>query len=137
MKFRGEYAFLSNMSSYGFRVDGLWYPTVEHFFQSMKTEKMFQRENIRICKSPVLAKQLGRKVDLRVDWNDIRIEIMCTRLVNKFTQNPALLKKLLDIKTDIIEENTWHDSFWGTYNGAGRNELGKLLMKIRKYYRGK
>jgi len=53
-------------------------------------------------------------------------------LLLKFTQNNTLARKLLDIKGEIEEKNSWNDTFWGTYNGAGENHLGKLLMKIRE-----
>jgi predicted NAD-dependent protein-ADP-ribosyltransferase YbiA (DUF1768 family) len=32
---------------------------------------------------------------------------------------------------ELIEGNTWHDTFWGVCDGIGENNLGRLLMKIR------
>jgi hypothetical protein len=32
---------------------------------------------------------------------------------------------------ELIEDNDWDDTYWGVCNGAGENNLGKLLMKIR------
>lgn len=32
----------------------------------------------------------------------------------------------------IIEGNTWGDTYWGTCNDVGHNHLGKILMKIRE-----
>lgn len=32
---------------------------------------------------------------------------------------------------ELIEGNTWNDTFWGVCNGEGENNLGKLLMKVR------
>ena len=31
----------------------------------------------------------------------------------------------------LIEGNTWHDTFWGVYNGKGLNYLGRILEEIR------
>ena len=31
----------------------------------------------------------------------------------------------------LVEENTWGDSFWGTVNGRGENQLGQILMDVR------
>jgi hypothetical protein len=28
--------------------------------------------------------------------------------------------------------NHWKDTFWGVYNGVGKNMLGKLLMQVRE-----
>ena len=30
-----------------------------------------------------------------------------------------------------VEGNNWNDTFWGVCRGKGRNELGKVLMKVR------
>ena len=53
-------------------------------------------------------------------------------LKEKFHQQPY--KKLLLETGDIYiqEDNYWHDTFWGVYNGQGENALGELLMIIRK-----
>jgi len=51
----------------------------------------------------------------------------------KFMQNPALQKLLLNTGDDpIVEENSWNDTFWGTCNGKGVNNLGKILMNVRR-----
>ena len=31
----------------------------------------------------------------------------------------------------LEEGNTWGDKIWGTVNGQGANNLGKILMQIR------
>jgi predicted NAD-dependent protein-ADP-ribosyltransferase YbiA (DUF1768 family) len=43
----------------------LKYTSVEHYYQSKKTTNMRDQEKIRLCGSPKLAKQLGKKVSLR------------------------------------------------------------------------
>ena len=51
----------------------------------------------------------------------------------KFTKNKDLAKLLKGTgNQELIEGNTWKDTFWGVYNGIGSNHLGKILMKIRK-----
>jgi len=126
MKFRGEYGFLSNF--YSCNVAG--YPSNEHFFQAMKTEDPEERELIRLATTPGKAKRLGRKVTLRADWDEIRLEVMEWGLRKKFS-DPRLFEMLRSIEGDIVEDNNWNDTFWGICDGVGRNELGKLLMKIR------
>jgi len=32
---------------------------------------------------------------------------------------------------ELIEGNTWGDTYWGVCNGVGENKLGKILMGIR------
>ena len=54
----------------------------------------------------------------------------------KFTQNPDLLKKLLDTgDAELVEGNTWGDKVWGVCNDEGENRLGKILMRIRSEIR--
>ena len=53
-------------------------------------------------------------------------------LVSKFKLDKVLRFKLLDTyPAELIEGNTWGDTYWGVCNGAGKNMLGKLLMKLR------
>ena len=54
----------------------------------------------------------------------------------KFEQNEDLQQKLLDTGNAYLEEgNTWGDRVWGTVNGAGANNLDKILMEVRENIR--
>ena len=54
-------------------------------------------------------------------------------LQQKFSKNSILGKKLEATgQQDLVENNTWNDTFWGVCNGKGQNNLGKLLMQVRK-----
>jgi ribA/ribD-fused uncharacterized protein len=99
----------------------------------MKTTDKAERAKILAAKTPAEAKRIGKTVTLRKNWSQIREEVMETGLRAKFQQNPELKKKLIDTgNVDLIEGNTWGDTFWGQVDGKGENKLGKLLMKIRK-----
>jgi predicted NAD-dependent protein-ADP-ribosyltransferase YbiA (DUF1768 family) len=53
-------------------------------------------------------------------------------LIAKFSQNEDIKGKLLATgDTELIEGNTWGDTFWGVCRGEGTNWLGKLLMEVR------
>ena len=53
-------------------------------------------------------------------------------VLEKFKQNPELKQKLLETgNQELIEGNTWNDTFWGVCNGQGQNWLGKILMLAR------
>ena len=131
--FDGEYAFLSNFyPSFITDEDYITYPTVEHYFQAMKTLDKGERFNVAIQATPGKAKRLGRRLDLRPDWEFIKDSIMEKALRIKFS-NPELRKALLNTGDEYLEEgNTWGDQYWGVCNGVGKNTLGKLLMKIRQ-----
>lgn len=133
--FQGEYFFLSNFFYSPVELDGKTYPAVEHAFQAAKTFDHELRQNILQSASPAHAKQLGRKVPLRPDWEQVKFEIMFMLLQQKFTQADLRHKLLITGDAELIEGNTWGDKVWGCvlYKGQwiGKNHLGKLLMKVR------
>jgi len=51
----------------------------------------------------------------------------------KLKQNPYVLKKLLETKEYIIIEDSPKDDYWGWgINRDGKNNLGKIWMKLRE-----
>ncbi|MHA1728009.1 MAG: NADAR family protein [Promethearchaeota archaeon] len=136
-KFRGKYHFLSNFYLSPIEIDEESYPSVEHYFQCMKTTDDLEKQRIKVELKPSKAKQLGRELTLRPDWELIKIEIMEKALRSKF-KIPELKEKLLDTGTATLQEgNVWGDIFWGVdvKTAKGQNHLGKLLMKIREEIR--
>jgi ribA/ribD-fused uncharacterized protein len=82
---------------------------------------------------PGKAKQLGRQVKLRPDWEVVKTAIMEDVVRAKFTQNEELQEKLLATEDRLlIEGNWWKDKIWGVSNGRGENRLGIILMNVRK-----
>ena len=130
--FSGQYAFLSNFYPSPIYYNGLHYPTVEHAYQSMKTEDHGLRVGIAALLTPGEAKKVGRKLKYRDNWEAIKMNIMRACIYDKFTQNRDLAQKLLDTGDSYLTEgNWWGDTFWGVCGGVGRNELGKQLMEMR------
>ena len=130
--FRGKYFFLSNFYQAPVCVDGIIYRNNEAAFQSLKTTDInIRREFAEL--DPSVAKRKGRRIKLRSDWEKIKYIKMYSVCYAKFTQNPDLKEKLLQTGDEILEEgNDWGDKIWGTVNGEGENNLGKILMQIRK-----
>lgn len=128
-RFEGKYRFLSNFSNHPVTFMGLTFKNSEAAFHAMKCPS---RAKEFVDLNPSEAKRLGRKVPLRIDWEETKDCIMRMILKEKFTQNPGLKEKLLETGDAILEEgNTWGDKYWGTVNGKGLNKLGKILMDIR------
>lgn len=123
-----ENRFLGNFYECYVEMDGVIYPTVEHAFQAAKTFDFHDRDTIRAAETPRHAKRIGRSVDLRPDWDDVRVDVMRELLVKKF-ETSELRKKLLATRDAKLESGG--DSFWGLTDGVGFNQLGKLLMEIR------
>lgn len=130
--FRGPYGFLSNFHDCSIQYEGLWYKNAEAAFQSAKTDDVNERLPF-MNYSGREAKKEGRKVTLRSDWNNIRINVMYEICKAKFKDNYELRCKLSDTyPKQLIEGNTWGDTFWGCVSdGKGSNFLGRILMIIR------
>ena len=78
------------------------------------------------------AKQTGRTLSLRPDWETIKLGVMEQLLRQKFTTHAALQDQLKSTRPhSLVEDNTWGDTFWGVCKGQGANHLGRLLMSIR------
>lgn len=136
--FSDEYFFLSNFCRSPIEYDGLTYPTMEHYFQAMKTDDHDKRAEIAACERPGEAKKLGRSVTLIRGWERMKIGVMRAGLEQKFASPTSKLGRLLLSTNDamLVEGNHWHDRFWGCYrdeegNLDGENWLGFLLMGRR------
>ncbi len=131
-RFEGAYAWLSNFYEREFELDGRTWPTVEHYFQAMKTHDHRQQEWIRAAPDPATAKRRGRKATLRGGWMRYRHEVMFRALEAKFRQHPDLKERLIATENAYLEEgNDWGDDYWGTVDARGANHLGYLLMEVR------
>lgn len=137
----GKFKF-SNFQPTPITVRGVVWPTVEHFYQAMKSLDPEEQTAIRKLPRPGATKRAGRKVKLRPDWEKVKEDIMMEALRAKFTQHADHKRSLLSTGVEeIVEWNSWHDNEWGNCtcqrckNKPGRNKLGKLLMKLRKELR--
>lgn len=129
----GPYGWLHNFSLYPIKYNGEMYATSEHLYQSLKFSDPISKKFIREASTPKKAAQIGRTLpNVRMDWEEVKVDIMEGVLRYKLAQHYLLEQKLLDTGDAEIIEQSAHDSFWGQLpNGQGRNELGKLWQKIR------
>lgn len=68
----------------------------------------------------------------RKDWDEIKLDVMEKLVRLKLEQNAYVQKKLLQTGDLLICEDSPKDSFWGIGpERNGRNELGKIWMKLR------
>ena len=130
-----EYGWLSNFWREEQIVDGLHYPTNEHYYQSQKANYShnLQIHNwIKTAPNAYLAMCAGRSLrdgkEKREDWNVWRVNFMLKGLRAKF-KNPELRQKLLDTENAVLHEDSATDMFWGK---LGQDMLGKLLMQVRE-----
>jgi len=134
-EFQGEYRWLSNFWICTLEWDNKLWHSAENAYQAAKCARPYDMHQF-INVTPGQAKRLGKTVFRRLDWEEVKLEIMCQIVKSKFEQNPDLRKRLLDTgNARLIEGNRWHDTFWGVCNGEGENNLGKILMSVRELLR--
>lgn len=130
--FDGKYRFLSNFYNAPVMYEGQMYKNNEAAFQAAKVLDKDERKKF-LNLDPSSAKRLGRHVELRADWEDVKTQVMKDIVLDKFTRNDDLKAKLLATGDEYLEEgNTWGDRIWGRVNGIGENRLGEILMETRK-----
>lgn len=133
---KDQYGAFSNFFNAPFTLDNREWPTVEHWFQAMKTSSIEEQEKIRAAKNPAIAKRMGRKAPLRMEWEDVKWHVMVEGVWAKFSAHEDLKKLLLSTGDAEIYEDSPFDKIWGTGVkggvGDGKNLLGKALMNVRE-----
>lgn len=132
------YGCFSNFSPHGFQLDGLWWPTSEHYFQAQKFVGTSHMEEIRLTKKAIVAAKMGRERHrpLRKDWEQVKDDVMRKAVYQKFYAHEEIRKVLLSTGTETIVENAPTDYYWGCgADGSGKNMLGKILMEVRDHLR--
>lgn len=132
-----------------FEIDGVAYPTAEHFMMAEKArlfEDTEMLERILTASSPKEAKALGRKVR-NFDpnqWSRHRFDIVVKGNAAKFEQNAGFAEWLKATSNKILVEASPRDRIWGigmsinnplalnprTWNG--QNLLGFALTCVRE-----
>jgi len=142
-------ACFSQWFSSPFAIDGLHYPTAEHFMMAAKARLFGDRdieEKILKPSHPKQAKELGRKVrDFdEATWIRERYRLVVEGNLAKFSQNAELRQFLLGTGKRVLVEASPHDRIWGIGLAAdhpdaekpagwkGLNLLGFALMEVRE-----
>jgi hypothetical protein len=136
---REKYGCFSNFSAHGFKLDGFYWPTSEHYFQAQKFVGTPHSDQIRVVKTPKDAAKMGRDRSrpLRSDWEQVKDDIMRKAVLRKFETHEDIREELLSTGDAEIVENSPIDYYWGCgADGSGKNMLGIILMEVREILRG-
>ncbi|GAA2465242.1 NADAR family protein [Winogradskya humida] len=128
----------SNFSDHGFDLDGLWWPTSEHYFQAQKFEGTRHADLVRRARTPLRAAELGRDPAklLRRDWERVKDDVMRRAVATKFGAHADIRDILLSTGNEELVEDTTTDHYWGRgRTGNGKNMLGRILMRTRHQLR--
>lgn len=131
--FKGAYVFMSNFYYNDQTIRGVTYPTNEHFYQSSKTLIAAERAKILGVRSGAEARNLGRRITIREDWDMVKLSYMLLGLKAKFSSRVLAGQLKRTRNAELVEGNWWNDTYWGIdlKTGCGKNMMGKLLMLIR------
>lgn len=141
-RFVGLYTFLSNF--YPVPIVGrgdLMYMSVEAAYQAGKPSFTEEGDGwvqrIRDAPTAGRSKTLGRRCPLGDHWTaEYKIALMHSLVLQKFSYDELKGMLLMTEDAEIVEGNTWGDTFWGQSGGVGDNHLGEILMNIREQLRG-
>lgn len=144
---------LSNFYPCVVELDDMLYPSVEHAYQAAKTDNKKHRRQIQKAERPGIAKIMGRAVELRDDWEEVKIGVMTWLLRDKFhgtfADNQDCGEFLKETSPHVLVEGNQHgDWYWGAVpfqpgikeipvwvdderDWYGYNHLGILLMELR------
>lgn len=128
-----DYRFLSNYHISPVSYQGLHFTCSEAAYQGAKC--LDPKDMVAFTTmTPSQARATGQVVQMRKDWEQIKLKVMTDVLYSKFSISDELRTKLLETgERDLIEANHWGDRFWGVdaETGLGESWLGKILMGIR------
>jgi len=146
-KTKESFGGFSNMSTeYPLVVNGVVFPTSEHFYQCMKyVDQPEVQKEILTEKNPLLMKNKQKKHRglIRKDWDELKGIIM------EFTVHLKLITHWIKFGNLLVESGTKEivevskkDSFWGMIPQisnpsvlVGENKLGGILSRFRELIR--
>jgi ribA/ribD-fused uncharacterized protein len=135
--FFGPYRWLSNFHLCSVEYEGVVYPSSENAYQAAKIVP--EQRGAFVSYTPSQTKRLWKSFTpldrIDAEWSARKYDVMYSILLDKYTRNPDLKAMLLATDTKYLEEtNHWSDVYWGVYfkTGEGENNLGKILMDIRR-----
>ena len=131
----GELGYLANYSNHGFTKNGIFYKTVEHYYQSEKFNDPEIKKRIIDADTPKEASNIGRDRSLKRidDFKSIKNQVMYDGILEKFRQNRDIAYKLIETRNKGIAEATIDEYYWGIgKDKSGKNVIGDILVNVRK-----
>ncbi len=131
---KSPYGEFSNFALFPIIIEGVHWPTSEHYYQAHKYDSLELQEWVRQAPSAYEAANRGRDKNIpkRSDWSTYKDIAMEVAVRAKFSQYETLKELLLSTNDSEIFEHTKNDCYWGDCGDrTGQNKLGKLLMLVR------
>lgn len=110
------------------------YPTAEHAYHCQRYTDPDIIDEIKKATSAYKARELSQKYKSQQipNFDSEKIGIMEKIFRAKLEQHEDVMRALIESGEKIIIKNHPDDYFWGNgADGSGKNEMGKLWMKLR------
>lgn len=135
-----EFYVFSNFSSFSVFYRGRLWQTSEHAYQASRFSGVCSEleEKCYLARSAHEAYRIyqANKDKERPDWANEKTKVMYEICREKLLQHPYIKEKLLLTNNEILAEDSPYDAFWGWGpDRQGRNELGKIWMRLREEFR--
>lgn len=132
--YESEYYTFSNFAAFAVTYNGRVWMTSKHAYQAAKFDDDNVITLIHQASSAHDSKKIAHNYKNKVNenWDQVKVGVMEDILRAKTSQHPYIRERLIETETREIIEDSHGDAFWG--RGAdhkGRNELGKVWMRIR------
>lgn len=119
-----------------FDLEGLSWPSIEHYYQAMKFKDTSPThfEKIRQAETAKQARRMGRSRfhKIRKDWSQVKRVVMTRAVYTLCRSYSEIAELLLDSGDRKILENSQYDYYWGCgRDRRAENAYGKVLMDVR------
>jgi len=128
---------LSNNDIISVVISGVTYKSVAHYYYAQKYNNYKDLvDQFPLILTPKIVSELAEGWPRRIDWQNVKLDIMRKAMRAKFEQHPIHLQFLKQFteKNRILAKRPadLNDEFWCVNtDGAGSNHLGRILMEIR------
>lgn len=108
------------------------FSSAESAYQCLKQPKL-SRSKVAVFQltTPYTAREYGRQIPLREDWDEVKDDVMRQVLAAKFSDSDLRAYLVTTGERELLHWAPW-DTYWGMgRDGNGENRLGTLLMELR------
>jgi len=126
-------------SAHNVEYKGVLYQTAEHAYHSQRYTDQKILEEIANARSAYIAWQTSQKYKSQQisGFEEQKFKIMEDICRAKVQQHEDVKEALIESGEDVIVKN-YPDAIWGIgMDGSGRNEMGKIWMRLREELRKK
>jgi len=139
----------SNWTPSPFKYAGIQYGCAEQYMMAEKARLFCDAAALQVILAsddPAEQKAMGRQIRGYDDakWAEVRYDVVLLATLEKYRQNPDLLRALLATGGDVFVEASPHDRVWGIgmrktdkgiedpKNWRGQNLLGKAITEAKR-----